>query len=184
MFVKWGSVQSSAFKCSNGIKQGGVLSPLLFNVYFDDLSKELNKLDVGPQVGDKRCNHFMYADDIALFAISVTGLQRLINICLTYGLKFDILFNPAKTKLIVFRNRNFRNVIFPAVRINGQVIEEVTGSKYLGYWLCNDLSDDLDIQRQTRYIYAQGNGLIRKFHNCSTGVKLRLFMTYIYQVQC
>ena len=167
MFVKWGSVQSSAFKCSNGIKQGGVLSPLLFNVYFDDLSKELNKLDVGPQVGDKRCNHFMYADDIALFAISVTGLQRLINICLTYGLKFDILFNPAKTKLIVFRNRNFRNVIFPAVRINGQVIEEVTESKYLGYWLCNDLSDDLDIQRQTRYIYAQGNGLIRKFHNCT-----------------
>ena len=86
---------------------------------------------------------------------------------MTYGLKFDILFNPAKTKLIVFRNRNFQNVIFPAVRINGQVIEEVTESKYLGYWLCNDLSDDLDIQRQTRYIYAQGNGLIRKFHNCT-----------------
>ena len=69
-----------------------------------------------------RMNHFRYADDLALLAISPRGLRRLINICLAYGLKFEIVFNLSKTKLIVFRNRNFRSVIFPAVHINGQVI--------------------------------------------------------------
>ena len=32
---------------SNGVKQGGVLSPNLFNVYMDDLSVNLNNLQIG-----------------------------------------------------------------------------------------------------------------------------------------
>ena len=38
MFVKWGNVMSSVFTVSNGVRQGGVLSPYLFNVYMDGLS--------------------------------------------------------------------------------------------------------------------------------------------------
>ena len=33
MYVKWGSTLSSKFQVTNGVRQGGVLSPLLFNVY-------------------------------------------------------------------------------------------------------------------------------------------------------
>ena len=42
MFVKWGNVMSSVFTVSNGVRQGGVLSPYLFNVYMDGLSEMLN----------------------------------------------------------------------------------------------------------------------------------------------
>ena len=38
MFVKWGNVMSSVFTVSNGVRQGGVLSPYLFNVYMDGLN--------------------------------------------------------------------------------------------------------------------------------------------------
>ena len=42
MFVKWGNVMSSVFTVSNGVRQGGVLSPYLFNVYMDGLNEMLN----------------------------------------------------------------------------------------------------------------------------------------------
>jgi Reverse transcriptase (RNA-dependent DNA polymerase) len=35
--VRWGGVLSCSFRVYNGVRRGGVLSPLLFNVYIDDL---------------------------------------------------------------------------------------------------------------------------------------------------
>ena len=58
--------------------------------------------------------------------------------------------------------------------------------KYLGHVISNNLSDDLDIERQRRQLYAQGNTILRKFHMCSIQVKLTLFHTYcspIYTAQ-
>ncbi len=45
--VKWGNYLSDTFSVSNDIKQGGILSPMLFNIYVDDLSTALNKCNVG-----------------------------------------------------------------------------------------------------------------------------------------
>ena len=42
--------------------------------------------------------------------------------------------------------------------------------------ICNDLKDDGDILRHLRNFYARSNSIILKFHHCSIGVKLRLFM--------
>ena len=39
--IKWGKHFSELFHVSNGVRQGGVLSPYLFAVYLDDLSNEL-----------------------------------------------------------------------------------------------------------------------------------------------
>ena len=42
MKVRWGNTISSSFKVGNGVKQGGILSPVLFNIYMDKLSIALN----------------------------------------------------------------------------------------------------------------------------------------------
>ena len=47
MYVKWGSTMSSKFQVTNGVRQGGVLSPLLFDVYVNELSELLNKSGIG-----------------------------------------------------------------------------------------------------------------------------------------
>ena len=46
------------------------MSPLLFNLYVNDLSEQLQKLPIGCCCGDMVVNHLMYADDIVLLAPS------------------------------------------------------------------------------------------------------------------
>ena len=64
--VRWGSSLSMTFSCSNGIRQGGQLSPLLYNVYTvtDDLNHHLQATVVGCHVVGAWVNSLSYADDI------------------------------------------------------------------------------------------------------------------------
>ena len=79
--VRWGNTLSSPFSVSNGVRQGGILSPYLFNVYMDKLSMMLNTHDAGCYAGNLKVNHLMYADDVVIIAPSASGLQSLLNIC-------------------------------------------------------------------------------------------------------
>ena len=47
MSIRWGNAYSSSFSVSNGVKQGGILSPILFNVCMDDLNVSLNSSNIG-----------------------------------------------------------------------------------------------------------------------------------------
>ena len=79
VYVKWGSTLSSKFQVTNGVRQGGVLSPLLFNVYVNELSKLLNKSGIGGNMGGTIINYMLYADDICIVSLSLSGLQQLLN---------------------------------------------------------------------------------------------------------
>ena len=74
MCIKWGQSTSSFFTVSNGVGQGGILSPRVFAVYVDDLSNHLHDARSGCFVGHQCINHVMYADNICLFA--PLGLQN------------------------------------------------------------------------------------------------------------
>ncbi|KAK2192621.1 hypothetical protein NP493_26g07049 [Ridgeia piscesae] len=68
--------------------------------------------------------------------------------------------------------------------MNVNKLAYVKEAKYLGVIICNDLKDDRDILRQLRNLYARSNGIIRKFHHGSVGVKLRLFHAYCCTTYC
>ena len=57
--IRWYQGFSSFFTVSNGVKQGRILSPHLFNVYMDDLSVNLNKLHIGCLYAGTLINHCM-----------------------------------------------------------------------------------------------------------------------------
>ena len=57
MFVRWGSSLSTGFRVTNRVRQGGVLSPLLFNMYINDLSIQLSQTGIGGSIDGKFVNH-------------------------------------------------------------------------------------------------------------------------------
>ena len=64
MTVKWGNVTSNSFKTSNAVKQGGVLSPILFTLYIDLLLSRLKSCGFGQSF----VGALGYGDDIVLMA--------------------------------------------------------------------------------------------------------------------
>ena len=83
--VKWDNEQSDYFKISNGVKQGGVIYPLLFSCYIDNLFTQLQQSVLGCHVGCSYTGAFGYADDIALLAPSLKCLKQMISICEKYA---------------------------------------------------------------------------------------------------
>ena len=79
--VRWNNKQSDPFSVSNGVKQGSVISPLLFSIYIDNLFSKLKQLGLGCHVGLTYAGAFGYADDIALVSPSIYGLKKVISIC-------------------------------------------------------------------------------------------------------
>ena len=63
--------------------------------------------------------------------------------------------------------------------MNGQIINEVLYVKYLGHYICANMKDDMDIMRQCRQLYAQGNVLAHRFHMCTDNVKITLFILFV-----
>ena len=61
MTVRWGACISDSFKVTNGVRQGGILSPQLFNICIHGLSDILNKSSKGGCIDGKRINHMLYA---------------------------------------------------------------------------------------------------------------------------
>jgi len=182
--VQWGTSLSECFYVSNGVRQGGILSPILFNVYIDDLSSGLTKLKIGCNFNGIFVNHLIYADDTVLLAPSPSALQKLINHCVKFAECNDIFYNLKKTKCMCVRPKGLNNLYFPKMFVYDNEVKVVSKEKYLGVFITDDCNDDEDMTRQMRSIYARGNALIRNFKHCSEEVKSLLFKTYCTGFYC
>ena len=129
--IKWNDSYSGNFNVSNGVKQGGVLSPLLFTVYMDVLLTRLKESNVGCHIGTKYLGSFAYADDIILLSPSVTGLKAQLKLCSEYASEYYIKFNASKTKLIVCR-RDKDDVTRTNVKFQDKYIDVVQQDVHLG----------------------------------------------------
>ena len=99
--VRWGSPTSEPFKCRNGIKQGGVLSPTLFCVYMDEFLSRLEKAEVGYYIGHHYMGAFCHADDVTLVAPSVGAAKKMLNICETYAREYIVMFKSTKSVVLL-----------------------------------------------------------------------------------
>jgi retron-type reverse transcriptase len=67
--IKWNNVKSRDVPLMSGVKQGGILSPLLLTLYVNVILEKLEKSGIGCFIGHRCCNSYMYADDLILFIL-------------------------------------------------------------------------------------------------------------------
>ena len=82
--VAWNGILSDYFLAVNGVKQGGVLSPVIFSVYIDGLLVRLEKATVGCHIGSYYVGTLAHADDIVLLAPTPAAMRRMLDICDEY----------------------------------------------------------------------------------------------------
>ena len=85
MRVKWNGTISNTFSTSNHVKQGGVLSPILFNVYLDELIKTLSEQGLGCHLHGQFVGAFIYAYDVTLLAPTSTALNVMLETCSNFA---------------------------------------------------------------------------------------------------
>ena len=93
--VKWNTSLSSKCKTSNGVKQGGCLSPSLFSVYLNDLIVKLRNSNIGCRYRSEYMGVFRYADDLSLLCPSFSGMRVRLQICERYANEKKSYLMPA-----------------------------------------------------------------------------------------
>jgi len=117
---------SKIFHVNNDVKQGGILSPLLFCVYFDILINRLTQSGYGCFIGLVFLAVFVYADDICFIAPTATAMRNLLSVCDIFATDFNVIFNAQKTKCIFFNCvTSHQNHCLPTFYVGKNVIEYV-----------------------------------------------------------
>ena len=171
LYAGWGSARSDPFLMGNGIRQGSIISPYLFNVYVDELNILLSKSGIGCHIGGAPANNFSYADDLAIVAPTARALNKLLEICVEFAQLNYIEFSAAKSVVLMTVPPSFCMLNKPNVYLGENVLSYVDEFKYLGHIISSDLSDDADIERERRSLATRGNMLAHEFNFCSDDVK-------------
>ena len=104
--IRLGDTVTAFFLIEVGLRQGCILSPLLFLLFINDLGTVVNNLNKGVTFGNGKISILFFADDIVLFAESKSDLELMLRVVYEYSLKWRCKFNYDKCGVIVFDNRN------------------------------------------------------------------------------
>jgi len=180
--VLWAGLTSDYFTALNGVKQGGVLSPILFCIYIDDLLIRLKNSGVGCFIGLNYVGALAYADDIVLVAPTPTAMRKLLSICDVFASEFDIIFNTEKSKFLVIvsgRRRSLYSDLSQCVfLIGGKPMENVNMYSHLGHIITSSFLDSNDITSRRNGFIGQVNSLLCFFNKLDVFTRLKLFKSY------
>ena len=93
---------SDWFTVESGVKQGYILSPMLFGLFINDVA---HHIDVGVPCGVFLLAMLMFADDIVLVAENECKLQCLLDVLHEWCNKWEVQINPKKTQVVHFRKK-------------------------------------------------------------------------------
>ena len=134
-YVSFNSISSDPRTLSCGVPQGSILGPLLFLIYINDFPSAVTQSTV-----------FLYADDANCFVNSKNILEAITKINLqiskieswTHANKLTI--NTEKTHVVIFSTKRLNPQLLPPVKMNNQVLELKSDTKFLGVILDKKLT--------------------------------------------
>lgn len=129
--VKCKHFMSDPIEISKGVHQGNVLSPLLFNIFVNDLGDNMVTTD-SPLINDAKVSHLLYADDVLLLSTSEIGLQQNISKVNEFCKRWDLSINTDKSKVMIFSKNGHVNKNHYKFVVDQNHLECVNQYKYLG----------------------------------------------------
>ena len=123
------NIQGNIFKITVGVRQGCLLSPVLFNVFLEEIMADIqNNHTSSISIGGLSISNLRFADDIDLIARNTQELQaltyKLSNNASKYGMEISI----EKSKVMINSKENQHSDVY----LYGCKLEEVEKFKYLG----------------------------------------------------
>jgi Reverse transcriptase (RNA-dependent DNA polymerase) len=164
-----------------GVRQGCVLSPLLFNIYAEKIFGDaLNNKTAGIVVGGTVINNLRYADDTVLLATNIEDLQELMSSVVEHSTLAGLKLNINKTKWFVVSKTP--TVVQENLKVGTEIIERVKSFKYLGSHINEnwDMSSEIRsrIEQARRSFTNMRNILTNRFLNIP--LRIRLLRCYVY----
>ena len=123
---------SFPFPSTVGLKQGCNLSPILFNIFINNLSNIINNIDNdAPFLRHTKVGCLLYADDLVLMSESKEGLQASLDRLYEFTNTWFLEVNPTKTKCMIF-SRGRRGVCNNNFKLGDTHIQMCDSYCYLG----------------------------------------------------
>lgn len=172
---------SEDLRIRRGVRQGCVLSPLLFNLYSESIFREaLHEAQGGIKINGTIINNIRYADDTVLIADNEQELQNIINSVVRHSEMFGLYLNISKTKILVF-SKTPRNV---HLNVKGQTIEQVTSIKYLGVNINSQCNPKTEIRSRIEQARKTLMSMKTFFttSNLSLELRTRMVRCYVFPV--
>jgi exonuclease III len=174
--VKWLNILSSRCPVNSGVRQGGVLSPVLFAIYVDDILVKLRKSRLGCTIQGLSVNAYMYADDLIILSGSVTDLQKLITLSIEELKCIHLSINPKKCFCMRVGKRfkvNCNNVV-----VDNYSIQWSSEIRYLGVYLTAGHVLKFNLDYGKKKFYRCLNSIMSKTGNKAIDIVLSLTQSY------
>jgi hypothetical protein len=149
-------VKSAFYQIHIGVRQGGVMSPILFAIYLDDV---VNYVCLHRQ--GSTLSIVLYADDIILLSPSVQALQALLNVCETELLYLDMLLNAKKSCCLRIGER-YNAVCADILTIAGDKLPWVDEIRYLGIYIVKFRYFKCSLDNAKKSFYRAANAIFGK----------------------
>ena len=151
-----------------------MLSPILFTSYVNLLLEKLEKSGLGCFVAHECANSFMYADDLILLSLTVSDLQKLIDMCFEILSDLDLSINIEKSHCIRIGPR--WKLPCSSVAVNAVLIKWVSKTKFLGITIVSDKTFRCDWHEARSNFYKASNVLFSHLGpNPQIDIILKLF---------
>ena len=131
-----------------GVRQGCVLSPILFNLYSEFLINEaLNEVD-GVKINGICIKSIRYADVTAVVATSNGELQRMMDRIQKKCIEYGMSLNTKKTMVMKIANNAKDAPPTLTIKVNGDRLKQVKEYNYLGSLIDEDMRSIGDVKRR------------------------------------